>query len=84
MEETEEDNFCAEYIVSLIKNQPFDLEKMKNRLKEGSGKRFFDPGNADWSPEGDFHLAMNFNRFDFVLKAEKEDDGYIHLKKLSV
>ncbi|NMA66237.1 MAG: 2-phosphosulfolactate phosphatase [Clostridiaceae bacterium] len=84
VKENQEDNFCAQYIASLLENRPFDLEEMKKILKEGSGKRFFDPANADWSPEGDFHLAMKFNKFDFILRAEKEDDEYVYLKRLFV
>jgi 2-phosphosulfolactate phosphatase len=84
IEESEEDTFCALYIKSLINNTHFDLAKAKEILKHGSGSRFFDPANSDWSPERDFHLSMNFNMFDFVLKAEKSTDGYIHLKKLVI
>jgi 2-phosphosulfolactate phosphatase len=78
----QEDNFCANYMLSLINGTPFDLESMKESLIKGSGKRFFDIRNSDWCPEGDFHLAMAFNRFNFVLKAEKDPDGMIHLRKL--
>jgi len=84
VEENQEDYFCALYIESLIRNEPFDLEEVRETLKEGSGKRFFDPANADWCPERDFHLAMDFNKFDFVLRAEKGKDGYIHLGRLFV
>lgn len=80
--ENQEDTFCANYIVSLLQSTHFDLETMKENLMKGSGKRFFDTKNYEWSPEGDFHLAMAFNRFNFVLKAEKHQDGLIHLNKL--
>lgn len=82
VKKNQEDNFCAQYIISLLKNTPFDLEATEEALKTGSGKRFFDARNSDWCPEGDFHMAMKFNRFDFVLRAEKCKDGFIHLKKL--
>ncbi len=84
VKENQEDNFCAQYIISLLKGEPFDLEEMKETLRTGSGSRFFNPANVDWSPEGDFHLSMNFNRFDFILRAEKKADGYIHLNRIFV
>ncbi|NLM73731.1 MAG: 2-phosphosulfolactate phosphatase [Clostridiaceae bacterium] len=84
IKENDEDNYCARYIISLLQNEPFDLEEMKEILKTGSGKRFFNPENSNWSPEGDFYLSMEFNRFDFVLRAEKRDDGLFHLKRILV
>jgi 2-phosphosulfolactate phosphatase len=78
----DEDTFCADYIESLLTDNAYDLEMAKVKLRQGSGKRFFDPVNSDWSPEDDFHLAMDFNRFDFVLKARRLEDGYIHLMKI--
>lgn len=82
IKENQEDTFCAQYITSLLQGTDFDLESMKEQLRQEGGKRFFDPKNSDWSPEGDFHLAMSFNRFDFVLRAEKQEGGLIHLNKI--
>lgn len=80
--ENQEDTYCANYMLSLINGRPFDLKQAKNDLMKGSGRRFFDPQNSGWSPEGDFHMSMAFNKFNFVLKAEKRQDGLIHLRKL--
>lgn len=84
IKENQEDTYCAQYITSLLQGTGFDLESMKEQLKQEGGRRFFDPKNSDWSPEGDFHLAMVFDRFDFVLKAEKNEDGLIHLIKVNI
>ena len=46
-----------------------------------SGKRFFNPANSDFSPPSDFFLCTMRDRFNFVLKAEKRDDGNITLLK---
>ena len=72
----EEDMVCAEYIKSLLENSVYDLDAALERLRQGAGRRFFDPKNADWSPEGDFWRCTAVNRFDFVLRAEKNAAGF--------
>ncbi len=47
---------------------------MVQTIKNGDGARFFALEKQSWSPENDFHLCMDINRFDFVLKVEKEGD----------
>jgi len=79
----EEDTFCAEYIKErLLGNFP-DFEKMKEIIKNTSGKRFFDPTNQEHCPEQDFYLCLDLNKFNFVIKAEKENDMII-MKKIDV
>jgi len=60
-------------------------------IKEGSGARFFEPEKQSWSPQKDFELCLDLNRFGFVLKVEKEikphptspqGEGNIYLKKI--
>jgi len=77
----DEDIYCAEYIRSLLLELPFIFD-IHDRLKNGSGKRFFTVANQEWTPEQDFHLCLERNRFNFVLKAEKAD-GYQYLKKIA-
>lgn len=84
VKENQEDTYCAQYITSLLQSTTFDLETMKEQLKQGSGQRFFDAKNKDWSPEEDFNLSMAFNRFDFILRALRSNDGLIHINRLTV
>lgn len=77
---SDEDTFCAEYIKSLLDGTQYDIQSAIERLKLGSGKRFFDPVNHEWCPERDFYLCTDVNRFDFVLKAEKDKFGLHSLK----
>lgn len=84
LKENQEDTFCADYINSLLMNTTYDLEAAKEALRIGSGKRFFGQQTKGWYLEGDFNLAMAFNRFDFVLRAQKRQDGFIHLNKVHV
>ncbi len=53
---------------------------VKKILRQGSGQRFFDPANKEWSPSEDFAMCLEFNMFDFVLKAEEYTDGLFSLR----
>jgi len=81
-EPSDEDTFCAEYIKSLLEGSPYDIDAAVLSLKETSGKRFFDPKNADWCPEGDFYLSTAIDRVDFVLRAEKNAYGLHTLNRV--
>lgn len=57
IQETDEDQVCAEYMASLLQDsQGPDLEKRIEALKEGEGKKFFDPTKPQF-PQGDFALC---------------------------
>ena len=71
---TDEDTFLAEYIKNELENKENDFQKMIERLRRGSGARLFAPENQEWSPFSDFELCLSLNRFDFVLKVEKENE----------
>jgi 2-phosphosulfolactate phosphatase len=79
---TEEDTFCAEYIAAILKGETPDFEKMKEIIRTTSGARFFDPSKASFSPQSDFDICMKINTFNFVLKAQKADDGFFRLHKI--
>ncbi len=80
---SDEDTFLAEYIKAKIEGTPFDYESMVVKLKEGAGARFFAPEKQEWAPSADFDLCLDLNRFDFVLKVEKEN-GQNYLAKIDV
>jgi 2-phosphosulfolactate phosphatase len=71
---TDEDTLCAEYIKNELEEKPSDFDKMTDIMRKGSGARFFDPEKQSWSPEKDFELCLDLNRFPFVLKVENEGD----------
>lgn len=71
---TDEDTLCAEYIKNELTGVPNDFKKMVEIIKKGDGARFFDPSKQSWSPQKDFELCLDLNRFDFVLKVEKEQE----------
>jgi 2-phosphosulfolactate phosphatase len=77
----DEDLICAEIIAKGLKDEDFDASQKIADLKQGSGSRFFNPANIDFSPPTDFFLCTMVDRFDFVLKASKRFDGNIDLIK---
>ncbi|MBC8497706.1 2-phosphosulfolactate phosphatase [Candidatus Bathyarchaeota archaeon] len=65
-----EDELCAEYLEGRLKGQPKDFGEMKGRIRaDPQGAKFFDPSLSQFV-EGDFHAAMDLDRFDFVLRVE--------------
>lgn len=82
--EAKEDTLCAEYIKSLLEGKKPNLDKEIENLKNIAGKRFFDPKLQDIFPERDFYLSTELNKFNFVLKIEKDDEGLNHVKKIEV
>ncbi len=69
---TDEDTLCAEYIRSELKGLPNDFSRMKEIIRKGSGRRFFDHGRQAWAPRSDFDLCLRLDIFNFVLKLDRE------------
>ena len=79
---TREDTLCAEYIKSLLDGKPMDLTPGIEECRQTDGAKFFDPDLQEIFPEADFHLSVEADRFDFVLRVERGADGYMHVKKV--
>ena len=68
VEPNEEDESCAEYIEGLLEGRRPDFEEMRGRIRASpSGAKFFDPSKPQFREE-DFRLALELDRFDFVLR----------------
>ena len=80
---TAEDTLCAEFIKNELEGRPNDFDRMREIIRESDGARFFDRNKQEWSPETDFYLCLDLNRFDFVLKVEKEDE-LNYLRKIEI
>lgn len=80
----EEDILCAEMLLAGLTEKIINTDDRIRNLRFGSGARFFLQENIDYSPPTDFFLCTMINRFDFVLRAEKRDDGNIDLVKLEL
>lgn len=84
VEPTDEDTLCARYIKCLLENEPLDLAGEIEGLKQTSGAKFFDPGQQDVFPKEDFALCVDADRFDFVLKLIKPEQGIPYITKESL
>lgn len=80
---TNEDTLCAEYIKNELDGVPSDFKRMVEKIKKSDGARFFDPAKQSWSPESDFYLCLDLNRFDFILKVEQEGE-INYLRKIEI
>lgn len=80
---TDEDTFLAEYIQAKLEGRPVCFDAMVDRLRTGSGARFFAPEKQDWAPFSDFNLCLDLDRFNFILKVEK-DKRRNYLKKIDI
>jgi len=73
VEPNEEDKKCADYIEGSLTGQPPDFDEIVKLVRDApSGAKFFDPSRPQFREE-DFHLALELDRFDFVLRVEMED-----------
>lgn len=78
----EEDVLCAEYIRSLVLEQPLpDLQDRIHRLPRHGAEHFFNPETQDIFPEKDFWLCMRVNLFPFVLHVEKDEEGFKSIRE---
>ena len=78
VEKAEEDELCAEYLKSLLLNEEMPgIDRKLSGLRLRGGKHFFDPELKDVFPEQDFWMCIARDRFGFVLRIEKDSEGYI-------
>lgn len=80
--ETEEDNLCAEYIKSLLLGTKIDMEKEIRNLKLTSGAKFFDKTQNDVFPQADFYMCTEVDKFNFILRLKKGEDGINYMEKV--
>ena len=81
----EEDQLCAEYIKAKLENKSTDEFNTRIlNLKYTSGAKFFDDELQEIYPKEDFYLCTDIDKYDFVLKAEKDEKGYFYMEKILV
>ena len=82
---SDEDELCAKYIKSMLEgNLLEDLEDEVEKLKLTSGKKFFDSSNEEIFPKDDFYLCVEINKFDFVLRVNKDINGMFYIEKIEI
>jgi 2-phosphosulfolactate phosphatase len=76
-EKAPEDEYLAQYIEEKLRGVTPDFDSMKAEIRaHPEGAKFFDPAQPNFK-EGDFHCAMDLNRFSFCLKLVKAQQPYI-------
>jgi 2-phosphosulfolactate phosphatase len=71
IENSEEDDLCAELLRSRLTGDPMPTDGIRERLRgASSAQKFFDPA-CDWAPERDFELCTRVDVFDFVLQLDR-------------
>ena len=82
MKPAEEDELCAEYIKSILEDKELpDIKQKVSDLKWNAGRHFFDQISQDVFPEADFWMCIDYNRFPFVIRVEKDELGFITRKE---
>jgi len=70
-ENAPEDEYLAEYLEMRLQGRKPNFREMKMKIRESPhGAKFFDSEKPEFV-EGDFHAAMDLNRFNFVLKVNR-------------
>jgi len=84
-EETAEDTLCGEYIKSILEGQPMaDIREKAQALRYSTGAKFFDPQQQDVFKEADFHLCVDVDAIDFVLRLKKSPDGLDFMERIDI
>ncbi|HVA97008.1 MAG TPA: 2-phosphosulfolactate phosphatase [Candidatus Acidoferrales bacterium] len=74
LEKTDEDEMCAQAIKDLLLGNKIDFAKVISHLRSYShGLKFFDTLQPEFR-EDDFHLALEYSKFDFVLTVYKANN----------
>ena len=67
-----EDDLCAEILAARLRGDDYDVGGVRERLRAApSAAKFFDPA-CTWAPATDFELCAQLDRFDFVLRLDRD------------
>ena len=61
-----------------------ELLCLSRNLKYTSGRKFFDPKQAEVFPRDDFDYCIKPNVFDFVIKAKRVEDSVYKMNRIEV
>ena len=81
---SQEDDFCADYIENEILGKETDFNSMVEILRTGDGARLLNPENQEHSPASDFDLCLERDKFNFVLRVQKDHSGLNYLEKIDI
>jgi 2-phosphosulfolactate phosphatase len=84
LSQTEEDNLCAVYIENLLHGKKINIKSEIENLKKTTGAKFFDKAQNHIFPKEDFFCCTDVDKFNFVLKLQKDDQGLNYMKKIDI
>jgi len=56
------------------------IDERLKAMKSGGGAHFFNPDNQEVYPEEDFWMCIDRDRFGFVIRIERDKDGYLSVQ----
>ena len=81
---TEEDTLCAEYIKAMLEGNRIDMASEIEKLRYTSGAKFFNKTQNDVFPEADFDMCTDIDKFGFIMKLERSNNGLRYMRKYDV
>ena len=67
---------AAEYIRALLLGEEIpDFDERVQHLRIQGGEHFFDPERQEIFPEADFWRCIEYDKFDFVVRIERDESG---------
>lgn len=81
--ETQEDTLCAQYIAALLRGEEMDISAQIADLANTSGRKFFDPANAEVFPQKDFEMSTQLDRFSFALRVNRGAES-VFVEKIDI
>ena len=78
---TNEDLICARYIEALLRGKVYDIDGKIAWLRYHGAEQFFDPVQADIFPREDYPLCVAHDRFDFVLRVCRDEEGRLMIRR---
>jgi 2-phosphosulfolactate phosphatase len=83
VETSPEDEFCAEYIESLLRGRPYNhLGAVREILEHESARKFL-RGDASYFPPEDPAICLQRDLFQFAIRAEKQN-GYVRAVPITI
>lgn len=76
-----EDEVCAEYIKAILLDEDLaTFDGIIKSLQTDGGEHFFTTDRQHIYPERDFWMCIENDKFDFIIKIEKEEQGFVSRK----
>ena len=78
-----EDIMCADYIKSCLEGKSLDFSEIKTHLINHPCSSRFLNSAVKAARKREFDLCLTLDKFSFILKATKQEDGLIYLERIN-